>query len=167
MDSISVVIPTFNRATLLKKVLQGYLVQSAAQSICEIIVVDDGSTDDTAQMVQEIAATSPFPVRYLYQPNKGPAAARNRGIQETRANLILFTDSDIVPDTHLIQQHVDWHRNHPDPASALLGYVTWPPEPAPTPFMRWYGEHGAIRISASFSTTARGHVRMLYTATLV
>jgi len=144
MDSLTVVIPTYNRAEVLKKALNGYKSQSAVEAITELIVVDDGSTDHTKAVVEETSKDCTFPVRYLWQPNKGPAAARNVGIAEARSGLILFSDSDIVPERDLISQHLKSHRENPENATAILGYVTWPPEPKPTPFMKWYGEAGPL-----------------------
>lgn len=139
-ESLSIIIPTFNRQDVLAKALDGYLRQSAPNSIGELIVVDDGSSDNTRSIVERFISGAPFPVRYLWQPNKGPAAARNHGIREAGSNLVLFTDSDIVPHRDLVAQHVMWHEQHPQPHAAVLGYVTWPHELRPTPFMRWYGE---------------------------
>jgi glycosyltransferase involved in cell wall biosynthesis len=140
MDSLTVIIPTFNRARVLKLALGAYFVQSSPNAIRELIVVDDGSTDGTDATVDEMSRLSPFPIRYLRQSNSGPAAARNFGIREARANLVLFTDSDIAPDRDFVAQHLEWHNRHPQANIAVLGYVTWPPQPPPTPFMRWYGE---------------------------
>lgn len=144
MYSLTIVIPTFNREELLSRVLHSYLAQSAVQSIRELIVVDDGSTDNTAAMVEEVGGRTPFEIRYIRQDKKGPAAARNLGIRAARGNLILFTDSDVVPDRDLVRQHLDWHAKNPEVATAILGYVTWPDTPPPTPFMKWYGEYGAL-----------------------
>jgi glycosyltransferase involved in cell wall biosynthesis len=151
MDSLTVVIPTFNRAPVLKKALEAYLTQGAPEGIYELLVVDDGSTDETQSVVDEISCRAPFAVRYFRQENRGPAAARNVGIREARADIILFTDSDIVPHQDLVQQHLEWHERNPEITSAVLGYVTWPPELAPTPFMRWYGEQGALFAYGKFS----------------
>ena len=140
LDSLTIIIPTYNREKVLTKALNGYLAQSSPHLIHELLVVDDGSTDGTESMVREIGKRSPFPIRYLRQPNKGPAAARNLGISEARAALVLFTDSDIIPERSLVEQHVQWHRNDPQISTAVLGYVTWSPEVKATPFMRWYGE---------------------------
>jgi len=60
----------------------------------ELIVVDDGSSDETAAVVARLAARSPLPIRYLHQANRGAAAARNLGIGAAQANLIAFLDSD-------------------------------------------------------------------------
>jgi GT2 family glycosyltransferase len=143
-DSLTVVIPTYNRRDVLAKALEGYLAQSAPARIHELLVVDDGSTDGTESMVQEFGNKMPFPVRYLRQLKRGPAAARNFGIREAGSSLVLFTDSDIIPERGLVEQHIDWHRRNPEIAIAVLGYVTWSPEVGATPFMRWYGERGGL-----------------------
>jgi len=143
-DSLTVIIPTYNRGAVLKKALDAYRMQSAPELIRELIVVDDGSTDCTEALVLEASRDSPFPVRYLRQANKGPAAARNYGIREARSSIVLFTDSDIVPEGDLVSQHVAWHKELPDRRVAVLGFVTWPANPKPTPFMKWYGEDGIL-----------------------
>lgn len=140
--SLTVIIPTYNRKDLLAKALAGYLAQSSPQLIHELLIVDDGSTDSTESKVREISGRAPFPVRYLRQANQGPAAARNLGIREARSNLLLFTDSDIIPTRDLVEHHMEWHRRNPQINTAVLGYVTWSPDLNATPFMRWYGEFG-------------------------
>jgi glycosyltransferase involved in cell wall biosynthesis len=143
-NSLSVIIPTYNREKTLAKALEAYLAQSSPQLIRELLVVDDGSTDNTEVMVRGFSSRSPFPIRYLRQPNQGPAAARNFGIREAVSSIVLFTDSDIVPDRELVAQHLEWHRNNPKIGTGVLGYATWPTEIKATPFMRWYGERGDL-----------------------
>ncbi len=92
MPPISVIIPTYNRERLLPRALHSVLSQSAAP--VEIIVIDDGSTDNTRQVVNRIAASVDIEVRYFYQPNRGPAAARNLGIRAASADYLAFLDSD-------------------------------------------------------------------------
>ncbi len=92
MTDIAVIIPTFNRDFSLNRALCSVLQQSLSCS--EIIVVDDGSTDDTVNCVENFAAHSTIPIRYLYQDNQGPAAARNTGIRKTNASYLAFLDSD-------------------------------------------------------------------------
>ena len=84
----SVVIPVFNGERFLRAAVQSVLDQQ--YSPLEIIVVDDGSTDGTANMARSLPET----VRYLYQANQGPAAARNRGIENAQGDLIAFADAD-------------------------------------------------------------------------
>src|ERR1700694_1405933 len=166
MDALTVVIPTYNRAAVLKKALDAYRMQSAPELIRELIVVDDGSTDGTETMVLPMSQESSFPVRYLRESNKGPAAARNYGIREARSRIILFTDSDIVPERDLVSQHVEWHRESPQTSVAILGYVTWPADPKPTPFMRWYGEEGALFAYRRFRHKQQLDFRFFYTCNL-
>ncbi|RUM44320.1 MAG: glycosyltransferase family 2 protein [Desulfocapsa sp.] len=92
MKGISVVIPTYNREKLLIRALQSVAEQRL--NCNEIVVVDDGSTDCTKQRVEEFAAASTLTVIYLYQNNKGPAAARNIGIHTACYDTIAFLDSD-------------------------------------------------------------------------
>jgi len=85
---VSVVIPVFNGERFLREAVQSVLDQK--YSSLEIIIVDDGSTDGTATVASNLHG----PVRYLRQANKGPGAARNRGIENAQGSLIAFTDAD-------------------------------------------------------------------------
>jgi glycosyltransferase involved in cell wall biosynthesis len=85
---VSVVIPVFNGERFLREAVQSVLDQQ--YSPLEIVVVDDGSTDNTAIVARDL----PEPVRYLHQTNQGPAAARNRGIEQAQGSLIAFADAD-------------------------------------------------------------------------
>ncbi|MCL7488804.1 MAG: glycosyltransferase family 2 protein [Desulfobulbaceae bacterium] len=89
---LSVIIPTYNRRSFLEQAIRSVLDQS--QPCDELIVVDDGSTDTTKGLVRGMAERSAIPVRYLYQENRGAAAARNLGIREAAGDLICFLDSD-------------------------------------------------------------------------
>ncbi len=91
--TISVVVPTFNRAPMMRRLLDALAACEVPAGGLEVIVVDDGSRDDTA----EIVSAASIPVEYLYQRNAGPAAARNRGWRHARGELIAFTDDDCVP----------------------------------------------------------------------
>ncbi|MCI5120006.1 MAG: glycosyltransferase family 2 protein [Candidatus Electrothrix sp. AUS4] len=89
---ISVIIPTYNRAGFLEQALASVLEQSLASG--EILVIDDGSTDATRDIVMGISQEAQVPVRYLYQENRGASAARNQGIAAARYDLLCFLDSD-------------------------------------------------------------------------
>lgn len=89
MLRVSAIIPVFNAAHFVADAIESILAQTRRPD--EIVVVDDGSTDDTAQVVARYASQG---VRYIYQQNRGPGSARNRGIQETKGELIAFLDAD-------------------------------------------------------------------------
>ena len=89
--SVSIIIPTFNGASRIGSCLDALLPQASAHK-AEIIVVDDGSEDNTADAVRQYPA-----VRLISQANAGPAAARNHGAQEAWGEIIVFTDDDCVP----------------------------------------------------------------------
>lgn len=89
--SFSIIIPTFNGALRIGNCLDALLPQVAG-SDTEIIVVDDGSSDNTCDQIQRYPG-----VRLISQVNSGPAAARNRGALESKGRIILFTDDDCVP----------------------------------------------------------------------
>ncbi|RXH58083.1 glycosyl transferase [Granulicella sibirica] len=88
MESISVVIPTYNRAALLRRAIQTVIEATTPKD--EIIVVDDGSTDDTSRVPSEFERE----VRYLRVPNGGAGAARNVGVEAATHDLVGFADSD-------------------------------------------------------------------------
>ena len=89
--SVSIIVPTFNGASRIGNCLNALLEQTL-ECDSEILVVNDGSTDDTADIIARYSR-----VRLINQPNAGPAAARNRGADEAKGAIILFTDDDCVP----------------------------------------------------------------------
>lgn len=92
MGPISVIIPTWNRAEYLQRAMES--VKKQTLSCSELIIVDDGSTDKTKRCVSTFAKDCSFPVIYLHQENRGPAAARNRGISSAAYPFLAFLDSD-------------------------------------------------------------------------
>ncbi|MCP4688439.1 MAG: glycosyltransferase [Desulfobacterales bacterium] len=95
---VSVIIPAFNSAARLPVCLEALEKQTFPRDRYEIIVVDDGSRDDTA------LAAGRFNVRCRRQENKGPAAARNNGVSMARGDIVLFTDDDCAPDKNWITE---------------------------------------------------------------
>ncbi|MCU1250060.1 MAG: glycosyl transferase [Edaphobacter sp.] len=89
--SASIIIPTFNGASRIGNCLDSLVKQTAGRNV-EIVVVDDGSTDNTANVVRGYSF-----VRLISQANAGPAFARNRGALEAQGKILLFTDDDCVP----------------------------------------------------------------------
>jgi glycosyltransferase involved in cell wall biosynthesis len=106
MNSVSVIIPTYNRKGSLLRTLDSLRQQTYPSDRLEVIIVDDGSTDGT----EEIAAEAfPFALLYFWQRNQGDAAARNFGARQSQADFLVFLDDDILAEpgylTHLIHAH--------------------------------------------------------------
>jgi len=141
MPGLAVVIPTFNRADVLRRCLEALEPQTVAHDVFEVVVVDDGSSDATAEVVAQFSARSPLCVSYHFQPNKGPAAARNLGIRVAESPLLLFIGDDIIATPDLVAQHLEWQQRYPQPNYAILGFTTWSREVEITPLMDWL-EHG-------------------------
>lgn len=104
---LSVVIPTYNRRTLLERTLPTVFSQELAANEYEVIVVVDGSTDGTAEYLRDLRPACAL--RVLQQENRGPAAARNAGARAARAPLLLFLDDDILCDPGLLKEHLIAH----------------------------------------------------------
>ena len=105
---VSVIIPTYNRSRYLSEAIQSVLTQTYGDF--EIVIVDDGSTDDTASVVQVIDDPR---LRYIHQPNAGHSVARNRGLAAARGELIAFLDDDDRSLPEKLAQQVAFLRGHP------------------------------------------------------
>ena len=105
---VSVIIPTYNRAWALKKAIDSVLEQNYKNF--ELIVVDDGSTDDTEALVTEYAKS----VKFIQQPNLGVSAARNKGISISSGALISFLDSDDYWEPEKLSAQVEFFNANPD-----------------------------------------------------
>ncbi len=95
---VSIIIPAYNAENTIEDALKAVVRQSYKEKY-EIIVVDDGSTDNTAHIVEKYPG-----VKLVHQENKGPATARNLGFKKSQGDFILFTDADCMP-------HKDWIKN--------------------------------------------------------
>ena len=140
--SLTVIIPSYNRKDILKKCLNALFDQTYPRSDYEIIVVDDGSTDGTEEIVKFLINRSPCILQYFKQENKGPAVARNLAIKNANARIVLFIGDDIIATPGLVTEHMKWHSRNPEENVAILGYVTWSPELRITPFMKWLENGG-------------------------
>ena len=145
----SVVIPSFNRRRTLERVLDGYRRQAAGGPDFEVVVVDDGSSDGTAEL---LASWSPgrYRLRFARQDNGGPARARNRGLELARGEIVLFTGDDVEPTASLLAEHERAHRALDSESAIVLGLTRWPPDTVPTATMRHIDGVGAQQFSYHF-----------------
>lgn len=103
---LSVVIPTYNRLPILRTCLRALESQELTAPISdyEVVVVDDGSTDETVAWLHEHSSELPH-VRLIRQEHGGPAQGRNRGVQAARGDVIVFIDSDLVVTSGFLRCH--------------------------------------------------------------
>ena len=103
--TIAAVISTYNSPEYLRRVLAGFASQSDLPD--QLIVADDGSTEETARVVTEFAARAPFPVRHVWHEDRGfrLAEIRNRAIAAAIAEYLVFTDGDCIPHPCFIRDH--------------------------------------------------------------
>ena len=116
--AISVVVPTYNRSVSLQRLLDALGRCEVPDGGFEVIVVDDGSSDDTAA----VAGRAGGSVRYVRQDNAGPATARNRGWRLAQGPIVAFTDDDTLPDRRWLVELVEEMQARPE-LSALGGNV--------------------------------------------
>ncbi|KJR41168.1 glycosyl transferase family 2 protein, partial [Candidatus Magnetoovum chiemensis] len=99
----SVIIPTYNRSGTLSRCLEALSAQDFPFDKFEVIVCDDGSSDDTAAAVTRFKAS--LTLKYIRQDNKGPAAARNLGILNSIGKYLLFLNDDAIAADNLLTNH--------------------------------------------------------------
>ena len=122
---ISVIVPTFNRAEILQRCLAHLRAQTLPADRFEVIVVDDGSSDDTPAV---LAAAG---VMHERQANLGPAAARNRGLAKARGEWVLFLNDDAMLEPRALEIHLEEHAKR-GPKDAVLGQFRMDPAFTPT-----------------------------------
>ncbi len=142
---LSAVICTHDRAELLRLTLESLCHQTVAGDAFEVVIVDDGSTDGTREVVR--AFESRLPLRYSYQRNAGLASARNHGVFLARGVITLFLDDGDVADPMLLEEHVETHRRFPERRFAVLGYTRLDASIAADPLMHFVTEVGCFLFS--------------------
>lgn len=106
--TVSVIIPTYNRKDWLIETLKSLAQQTLPTDRFEVIVVDDGSTDGTADVIE---MGFPFTLRYFWQTNQGDAAARNSGAAQSQADVLVFLDDDILVEPNYLASLTKEHQS--------------------------------------------------------
>jgi len=155
--AVSVVVPTYNRSRSLRRLLDALAACDAPAGSVEVVIVDDGSSDDTAKVVQN----HPIGARYIHQVNRGPAVARNAGWRAASAPVVAFTDDDTLPDRRWLVELLDELEARPE-LTGLGGSVL----PMKRNFLADFVQlerlvgHGADERGVRFLVTANGAYRV-------
>jgi len=159
---MSVIVPTRNRVGVLAGVLGALLVQ-VREIGGEVVVVDDGSTDDTSTFLRTVA-DSGAPLRWARQEAAGPAAARNRGLALARGQVLFFTGDDMFPAPGLLAGHLHVHAD--GFRAAVVGTVAWDPGMRVSPLMRMMAPNGPLFNFRKAARSPERRYRFFYTANL-
>ena len=117
---VSVIIPTYNRSTLVAEAIESVLAQTRPAD--EIIVVDDGSTDDTAEKLERFRER----IQYIWQSNGGVSVARNTGLRHTNGDLVAFLDADDVWHPCKLERQLAILAQRPDLGLLATPLIPWP-----------------------------------------
>lgn len=137
---ISALFSTFNRRDLLRLALRALEEQTLPRREFEVIVVDDGSSDDTGSLAEEFRDR--LEIRWARQENLGLAAGKNHALRLARAPIAVFMDDDDVASPRLLEEHLRTHEAHPEPEVAVLGFTDLAPDVAARPLMHFVTEVG-------------------------
>lgn len=102
MNSLTIIVPVFNRENTIKRALDSIIAQ--LDEIEELMIINDGSTDKTQDVIKEYTNKYPEKITYYFKENEGIAATRNFGIQHAKGNYIMFVDSDDYIDISLVKK---------------------------------------------------------------
>ena len=131
---VSVIIPTYRRDRILKRLLDGLASQTFPPDRFEVVVVLDGSHPPTESMLTE--SKYPFRLKWFVRPHHGETWARNFGMTQAVGDYLLFLDDDVLPDSHLVEKHMEAHQRsdrlvvlgalqaHPDSPEKFLAETT-------------------------------------------
>lgn len=133
---ISVIIPTYNRKRVLKECLSALLRQDLPKRNFEVIVVDDGSKDETKEVTAEFKKKD-WNFIYIYQDNQGQGVARNTGIDKAEGEIIVMIGDDIIVKKDFLSEHLRYHFRYHKENEAVLGLTLWHPKLTITHFMNW------------------------------
>ncbi len=119
---ISIIIPSHNRLDTLPRVLLALENQDYPKSLFEVIVVDDKSKDGTQEFLKAFAEQTILNLKWVEGAAGNAGAARNKGLELASGNLVLFLDSDTIPQADVVRQHLVWH-DHYGVEACILGRV--------------------------------------------
>lgn len=161
MNTLSVIIPTLNRAELLTRTIESIQTQTISRNRYEVIVVDNNSTDDTQRVLADFADRYPN-LRFTTEIRPGAAATRNAGLQRADGDIVLFIDDDMEADPELIEGHLNCHQEYADVSGVGTIRTQW--ESTRNPFLRYlrdrhiYNPHSLCSGEMDFSYYHTGNI---------
>ncbi len=144
--NLSIIIPTHKRAEILRMCLEHIEKQTIARQL-EVIVVSDGHDEETTKLIEHIMITEKGPhaslasFQFFEIPKSQQGVARNKGVEEATADIVLFIGDDAFLAPDACEKHLAAHRAHHKKIAAL-GFTTWDPSLAITPTMKWLEQTG-------------------------
>ncbi|MEY8330329.1 glycosyltransferase [Lachnospiraceae bacterium 48-33] len=111
----SIIVPVFNQYEALVKTLYGFSLQQNEKDSYEVVVVDDGSTDDTSLLTDDsLCSKFDINIKIIHGRNRGRSYARNCGVRHSKADYIIFCDCDRVPAVDFVDKHLSWKDKNVD-----------------------------------------------------
>jgi glycosyltransferase involved in cell wall biosynthesis len=157
-DKVSVIIPTYNYANFLVTAIESVLCQNHPDT--EIIVVDDGSTDNTAELLDAYKNR----IIYIYQNNAGLSCARNTGIDASSGEFILFLDADDILGPNTIKSHLELFTATPGCFISVCAnklFIKTNPSGIPIPTGKWRLSRQALDVHLCYFNIAPPHAFMI------
>jgi GT2 family glycosyltransferase len=136
--TVSVIMATYNRGPLLARLLRQIAAQTFPLDEVEVVIVDDGSKESAATLVDGIRSEFPFEVTVITQKNAGAAAARQRAAMSARGEILIILDDDMQIEPGFVAEHVRLHREHPGPTCVMGRYASDPNIASMPLFERYY-----------------------------
>lgn len=116
---LSVIICTYNREKYIRPLLESLAANTLEKDQYEIVLVDNNCTDNTQQVCQQYTKEhADVMFRYVVEAEQGLSAAKNKGLQEAKGDIIVYVDDDALVDTHYLKDYADWFERHPETMAA-------------------------------------------------
>lgn len=144
MSRCSIIIPTYNSSRVLPLTLAALWQQVVPDGWeIEIILSDDGSTDDTLALAQSQVTPPTWRMQVIDGEHTGVGGARNRGIGMATGEVVLLLGADIIVRPGALATHLNFHHHHSQAHAVAIGTVTWDPRISPSRLMVWmmHGGH--------------------------
>jgi len=141
MLEFSIIIPTYNRAAILRKSLEALSLQKNSPGF-EVIVIDDGSTDNTQEVIKDMSSQAEYQIHSILTHNTGAAQARNNALQIVKGRYTAFIGDDIIVGENWLKTHFKAHQTFSRESTAILGFTDWPDMPWVDDYMKFLAPYG-------------------------